>query len=130
MSAVDLVVAAALESWSERAQRAVFYARAVCKGKGYALGVHGTFRQDIDIVAVPWTEKAVAPDVLACAILDALVKWRIALGWDSSGTDGTAKPHGRHAWGIVLAGEPFMYLDLSVMPRAAERTATLNKVET
>lgn len=111
----DELVAGELARWSRRAQDAVLYARAVCQSNGYALAVHGSLRRDIDVVAVPWTAEAVAPDVLAKEILDFLVRADVGLGWASGGPNGTEKPHGRHAWNIVLAGEPFMYLDLSVV---------------
>ncbi len=47
--------------------RAVFYAamwndfRQAALDKGWALGLHGSLASDMDIMAMPWTEKAVHP---------------------------------------------------------------------
>lgn len=90
---------------------------------GYALGVHGTLRYDIDLIACPWTEEAVPAHELAEALL--LVAGRVngtafmtpAEGKDRyhlAGRPGN-KPHGRLGWCFHLGSGP--YIDLSVMPR-------------
>ena len=107
-----------LEDWHERIQDTLFYARATCRSLGYALAVHGSLRRDVDVVAVPWTEKAapISQAMLATAVYDTLLRMDLAIGWGAPGEVGEAKPNGRHAWCIVLKGEPFLYLDLSVLP--------------
>lgn len=97
--------------------------RAVARGLGYAIGLHGTLSRDFDLIAVPWVEDARPAADLAEAIR-ALIGGYIAVR--ESGHDGiTHKPHGRMAWSIhfpydakayELAGG-CAYIDLSVMPR-------------
>ncbi len=103
---------------------------------GYALAVHGSLANDLDLIAVPWTEDAVDAVTLkdalmqhigACGYADLLKRdspWltadqrkrvcdRQGLGLES---EVTGKPHGRVAWNLYLwAGAK---VDLSVMPRA------------
>ena len=79
---------------------------------GYALGVHGSLDRDMDLIAVPWTETASAPEDLVRALnewVSPFVEKEQAL----SGPE--AKPHGRMAWNITLGGGAFV--DLSIMPR-------------
>lgn len=107
----------------------------VARKLGYALAIHGTVTSDLDLIACPWTEEAVSPEVLK----DALMKHIAACGYDDllrrdcphlteehiaqivavndSGcvSGGTKKPHGRLAWNLYLyAGSK---VDLSIMPR-------------
>ena len=42
--------------------------REVARRHGYAIGEHGSQRRDIDLIAVPWTEEAGEPIMLAEAI--------------------------------------------------------------
>ncbi len=81
---------------------------------GYALAIHGSKRRDIDLLAVPWSEEAVAADKLAAAVYA-----MTAGGFDPHPIGpltkfGGNKPHGRIGWFIHLPGGP--YIDLSVMP--------------
>ena len=82
---------------------------------GYALGVHGSIKRDIDIIACPWTEKAVDAEALVEALR---VETEAIIGFAVYGNDGpwprNDKPHGRLCWTIHFNGT---YLDLSVMPR-------------
>jgi hypothetical protein len=115
------VEAAFTKGWATRIHDAVGYARSAARTKGYALAVHGSLRRDVDLIAAPWTADAAPPRELAHHILDRLVAFGVALGWDGGGPEGTEKPHGRRAWGIVLSGDPFIFLDISVLsPRAPE----------
>jgi hypothetical protein len=84
---------------------------------GYALGIHGTMTTDLDLIAVPWTEEAVEPEML----IDVL---RMAVNGHIAGPPfydpcPREKPHGRLCWSIFLNDPPQgPYLDVSVMPRA------------
>lgn len=95
------------------------------KELGYAIGVHGTLKRDIDLVACPWTDQAVPAEVLAEAlrIVAEKVNGYAApneLEVDEYFMDGCpgGKPHGRLCWTFHLGGGP--YIDLSVMPRIRE----------
>jgi hypothetical protein len=92
------------------------YLREVAKQHGYALAVHGTMARDLDLVACPWTEDAVAGAVLAEALRR---KLELCSGdvWSFEIGNGV-KPHGRIAWTIVPHCGGGMYVDLSIMPLA------------
>ena len=89
--------------------------RAKARELGYALGVHGSIKRDIDIIACPWTAEAVEAQELVDALRLACVD---IIGFAQYGCDGpfprTDKPHGRLCWTIHFNGT---YIDLSVMPR-------------
>lgn len=93
---------------------------------GYAIGVHGTLKRDIDLIACPWTDEAVDARTLAEALLKvaadhnrglAFLKPQEDSGYFWAGCPGH-KPHGRLVWSIHLGGGP--YIDLSVMPRTGD----------
>lgn len=77
--------------------------------EGYAIGLHGSFTRDLDMVAVPWAEHVCAPQKLVNRILQ-------ATGLKSLHGDPGAKPHGRTAWTLMLPefGDP-RFVDLSIM---------------
>ena len=84
----------------------------VARGVGYALALHGSMTNDLDLVAVPWTDDAGTPEDLVDA-LGAAIRW--TREGDAFGPE--RKPHGRIAWKIpLLAGAS---IDLSVMPRTS-----------
>lgn len=89
--------------------------REVARQHGYAVGVHGSIKRDIDLIAVPWTAEAVDAKALADALL---AETERVIGFAVYGCDGpwprTDKPHGRQCWTIHFNGT---YIDLSVMPR-------------
>lgn len=89
--------------------------RAVARKHGYAIGVHGSIKRDIDLIACPWTETAADPATLAEALR---VETEKVIGFAVYGSDGPFprqdKPHGRLCWTIHFNGT---YIDLSVMPR-------------
>lgn len=102
------------------------------KELGYALGVHGTLKRDIDLIACPWSSAAVDPKHLAEQLR--LVAEKI-IGYAQPGVreiseyflDGCpgGKDHGRLCWTWFLdkAGADDhhgSYIDLSVMPRIRE----------
>jgi len=78
---------------------------------GYAIGLHGSMKYDLDLVAIPWTDEAGDAEALLAAILDALA-WKHDL---RAITGPGEKPHGRRAWTIPIGAG--LHIDLSVMPR-------------
>lgn len=97
--------------------------RATAYANGYAIGVHGSMRRDLDLIAAPWRDGAADAETLAHAIA------RAACGIDRDGAyNWEQKPFGRIAtslpicWvdnGVDGAG----HIDLSVMPQALTRPA-------
>jgi hypothetical protein len=83
---------------------------------GYAIGLHGSTRRDLDLIAIPWVETATDKDALARAIHKAA-----SGGFTQEKYEWEAKPNGRMAasfpicwteWSdMVSAG----HVDLSVM---------------
>lgn len=90
--------------------------RKVARQLGYAITVHGSLVKDIDLVAVPWTDEAVAADVLIAVMIETIK------GFDQNSfafVDRDCprpKPHGRLCWSVHFTGGGFF--DISVMPRA------------
>ena len=86
--------------------------RKTARKLGYSVAVHGSMVRDIDLVAIPWTDKAVSQEKVAEAIraeIEKICKWGLFI----HGEEGTEKPHGRRAWLIsVFSCE----VDLSVLP--------------
>jgi hypothetical protein len=109
----------------------------IARAHGYCLAIHGSVVTDLDLVAVPWTDKAVSAEDLK----NALLKHACALGYAEmiqrqvgnaklaanivraeelrTGVkhDGSPelKPHGRLSWNLYL--DAGIKIDLSVMPR-------------
>jgi hypothetical protein len=95
-------------------------ARLLAWQEGYALAMHGSFTRDLDLVAVPWTEKACEPAHLVSRILGACEFLR-----EQHGNPGS-KPHGRKVWTLIFSafGDP-RFVDLSIFPpRAADPSTT------
>ena len=109
----------------------------IARINGYALAIHGTVVNDLDLVAVPWTDEAIAAVELKDALLDHLgacgyadllrrdaphlTEGQISQIVEKEKLDpvheGEVKPHGRLAWNLYLhAGTK---IDLSVMPRTS-----------
>ena len=82
---------------------------------GYAIGLHGSLRRDLDLIAVPWVETYKSKNELAAAIQ------KVACGLHRSTYEWEKKPNGRYAvsfpicwteWhDMISAG----HIDLSVM---------------
>lgn len=93
--------------------------RAIARGHGYAIGVHGSMREhrDIDLIAVPWTKDAHAPRTLMLSINRLPYLSRVK----EHDLD-PPKPHGRLGFVWIItnrhAGCP-AYVDLSITPRAS-----------
>lgn len=88
--------------------------RDTARSMGYALAVHGTLRRDLDLVAIPWIEKAAPAEELVQALA---LRTKDMTGWGHvrSG-DWSDKPHGRRATTLIADSE--VHLDISVMPLA------------
>ena len=81
--------------------------RKVAADCGWAIGIHGLLSNDLDLMAMPWTEECASADNLA-NIIQSVV--------DNGGrpyikTEGV-KPHGRVVY-TIYAGNS--YIDLSIM---------------
>ncbi len=106
----------------------------IARRHGYALAIHGTVVNDLDLIAVPWTVEAVDAVTLKNAILEHIgaCGYRELLRNGGNGLsedhieqivtrerctgpdDAEVKPHGRLAWNLYLvAGSK---VDLSVLP--------------
>jgi hypothetical protein len=91
--------------------------REAARDQGYAIGVHGSMRRDLDLIATPWRDGAADVDMLAHAIAMA------ACGISRDGSyEWEAKPMGRVATSIPCCwatwhNEPGTgHIDLSVTP--------------
>lgn len=91
--------------------------RTVAREHGYALGLHGSMRRDLDLIAAPWTDDAKSAKELVDALAVSCGGFVVGadLGGKWTAERGTAQPHGRESWNICFGGNPF--LDVSVMPR-------------
>lgn len=103
----------------------------VAKKCGYALGVHGSCKRDLDLIAVPWAPKAYTAESLVMMLEEAMLGSRSPRSHWKKDALKDPKPHGRKAYAIVIAhlngegqlkkaakGHPLYhaYLDVSVMP--------------
>lgn len=102
--------------------------REQARSLGYAIAVHGSVKRDIDLVAIPWTSDGGDARQLADALFatTAIVMGFVPVrSWSMKGAEHTLagcpgdKPHGRLGWVFQLGGG--VYIDLSVMPRVAEK---------
>jgi hypothetical protein len=88
--------------------------RAICREHGYALTEHGSRLRDVDLVAVPWTPKAIPSGTLLKHLgeVDGLTYQ----------SNPTGKPHGRIAATYLFRakGGGLKYIDLSVCPRQGD----------
>lgn len=104
--------------------------REAAREYGYAIGLHGSMRRDLDLIAVPWRDGAADKDNLAHAISMAAC----GLAREGRKYQWEAKPAGRIATSLPLCwtdhdnpefGDvPGMgHIDLSVMPAPSQATA-------
>lgn len=81
--------------------------------EGYAIGLHGSFTRDLDLMAVPWAERCCEPMHLVRRAIDAT---GLRLLSEAPGV----KPHGRLAWTLLFpAFEDPRFVDLSIVARQA-----------
>lgn len=79
--------------------------------EGYAIGLHGSFTRDLDMIAVPWEAgRRCNPEKLVARILQ-------ATGLKEAHGNPGIKPHGRKVWTLLLPefSDP-RFVDLSIMP--------------
>lgn len=70
--------------------------REAARAQGYAIGLHGSMRRDLDLIAVPWVAVPAHRDELAKAIhLAACGTSQTAYQWER-------KPFGRHATSMPI----------------------------
>lgn len=82
--------------------------------------MHGSFTRDLDLVAVPWTDKACEPEHLVRRVLASNLNL-----YEANGNPGS-KPHSRRVWTLMLPefGDP-RFVDLSIcQPQNAEVSAS------
>jgi hypothetical protein len=82
--------------------------RSAARLKGYAIGVHGSMRRDLDLIAAPWKSRASSQKALVKAIQLAVSNCYEA------NPEMHKRPHGRNAYVIHIGTHA--YIDLSVMP--------------
>lgn len=95
------------------ARRIIRPLRERAKVLGYAIAVHGSLERDIDLIAAPWTDQAVAPEALASSlrqVVDKLYPISLEVGPNLS----HPKPHGRLCWSWWIRN--WTYIDLSILP--------------
>ena len=91
--------------------------RKLAREVGYAIGEHGSRIRDYDLIAAPWSDEAVAYNVL----IDHLCK-----GLNAKMIDGiTGKPLGRRSCVLQIRDRWLKHIDLSIMPRSTERESGL-----
>lgn len=86
--------------------------------EGYAIGMHGSFTRDLDLIAVPWAEqKKFRPDTFIARICQAADLRSLKK------SDPGDKPHGRTVYTLVpnAFGDP-RFIDLSVMAASADQS--------
>lgn len=95
-------------------------ARTLAWSEGYALLFHGSFTRDLDLIAVPWTAAACAPDKLVRRVADATDLNILAKSNADETKAGSPKEHGRLAWTLTFKAfaDP-RFVDFSVMPRVS-----------
>lgn len=88
--------------------------RAVCREHGYALTEHGSRIRDVDLVAIPWTPKAIPSGTL--------LKHLGEIEGVTYQSNQTGKPHGRIAATYLFRKRDggYSFIDLSVCPRQGD----------
>jgi hypothetical protein len=99
--------------------------RAKAREHGYALAYHGSMSRDIDVIAVPWTDRAAAAHELVGILRAEIERITGRTAWWPDGATAKPldyvhrspepKPHGRLGWSIHIAGAG-TYVDLSIIP--------------
>jgi len=83
--------------------------KSICVDNGYTAAVHGSLVNDLDIIVIPWTNKAIEPKDMHSKIING-IKGYI----NQSDSEPTEKPHGRLCWTIIM--DWHAYIDLCIMP--------------
>lgn len=98
------------------ARRVIRPLRERARELGWAIGMHGSLERDIDLIAVPWTERAAPPDALVKSVRQVLEKL-YGVGLEVGPNEAHPKPHGRLCWSFWI--RPWTYIDLSIWPAGA-----------
>lgn len=96
--------------------RAVFYTvlfvdfRKAAIECGWSIGLHGSMANDMDMMAMPWTDEAKPVEEFINAISDCIGKtiWK-----DHHLVPSYSKPHGRIVYTLSIGAD--WYIDLSIM---------------
>lgn len=93
-------------------------ARCIAWSEGYAIMMHGSFTRDLDLLAVPWDERATDAEHLIRRIVADLEDLDILVKDPNAASQASQKPHGRLAWTLTFKafGDP-RFIDIGVMPR-------------
>lgn len=100
------------------ARRVIRPLRERAQALGYALTVHGSLARDIDLVAVPWADRAHPPEALANSLRQVLNKL-YPIGLEVGPNEAHPKPHGRLSWSWWIRS--WTYIDLSIFPPALDQ---------
>lgn len=96
----------AIEGWEDPRLPDFNLIWTIARKHGYAVGLHGSMRRDVDLIAAPWVDWAADPLHLIehlCAALNA----RVVSGPEQ-------KPYGRIAWNLQIDGW-VKIIDISVV---------------
>lgn len=84
----------------------------IANNNGYALALHGSLLNDMDLIAVPWVENPSTHKKLITEIVNLIkTSHEVKHILKTSGK----KPHGRISYTIMLGGK-HEYIDLSITP--------------
>ena len=86
----------------------------VARENGYALSIHGSMLDDLDLVAIPWVEEVITPFELYIVIRNHCNSCLLNCE-ENKHLGPEKKPHGRLAWKLYMDGGSSV--DLSVMPK-------------
>lgn len=98
--------------------RPAFYAtmyediRRCAMDNGWAIAIHGSLASDMDIMAMPWTDKAISFEKLVCKISRLFSGNELVCNHQ---IDYISKPHGRIVATIPIWAD--FYLDISTIKR-------------
>ena len=85
-------------------------ARCIAWSEGYALTIHGSFTRDLDVIAVPWTDKP-------CAPIKLLRRLVYSNAMRLSAEEPSVRNHGRLAWTLLFPDpDDPRWIDFSIIP--------------
>lgn len=88
----------------------------IVRDRGYALAIHGSLLNDLDLIAVPWTDECSSPEEVMQAVVRHINLCGLPVDTDAIPE---YKPHGRIAWKLQI--EFGAAIDLSIItPETSE----------